>query len=154
RAHPVDPRVERDQGFVHGRGNSSRPGPDLMSGSSRRRRTPGYAGTILVVEDDEMVASAWQQSLSRDHYVVHIARSVSEALSEFDAPPTDVVVTARLMPGGTGLDLLKELEARDPLVPVIIVTADQSVEAAAEAVREHAFDYLTKPVRATRLAET
>lgn len=111
-------------------------------------------GAVLLVEDDHLVASALRMLLVRAEYVVHIATNVTEALPAFDAQPFDVVVTDLLMPGGTGLDLLKEIERRDPQVPVIIVTADHSVQAAAEAVREHAFDYLTKPVERERLLDT
>ena len=114
---------------------------------------PG-AGSILVVEDDTLVAKALGLSLRRENYDVQIARNIDEALELLHAAPVDVVVTDLLMPGGTGLDLLKRIEGLLPDVPVIIVTADQSVEAAAEAVREHAFDYLTKPVSREALSST
>jgi len=112
------------------------------------------AGVVLLVEDDHLVASALSMVLTRGGYEVHIAVDVAEALPAFEAQPFDAVVTDLLMPGGTGLDLLKEIEQRDPEVPVIIITADHSVQAAAEAVREHAFDYLTKPVERERLLDT
>ena len=120
-------------------------------GASER---PDPAGVVLLVEDDNLVASALRMLLVRVGYEVHIATDVREALPAFDALPVDVVVTDLIMPGATGLDLLKEIERRDPQVPVIIVTADHSVQAAAEAVREHAFDYLTKPVKRERLLGT
>jgi signal transduction histidine kinase/FixJ family two-component response regulator len=119
-----------------------------------RPRFGNNTGTILLAEDDELVASALTISLEREGYRVATARNVDEALDLFSRIDADVVVTDLLMPGGTGIDLLKELESANPDVPVIIVTADQSVEAAAEAVREHAFDYLTKPVSRTALTET
>ena len=114
---------------------------------------PGV-GSILVVEDDTLVAKALGLSLRRENYDVQIARNIDEALELLQAAPVDVVVTDLLMPGGTGLDLLKRIEGLLPDVPVIIVTADQSVEAAAEAVREQAFDYLTKPVSREALSST
>lgn len=109
---------------------------------------------VLLVEDDDLVAAALKRLLQREGYEVHHAADVDEALPAFDANPIDVVVTDLLMPGGTGLDVLKRIEARDPQVPVIIITADHSVQAAAQAVREHAFDYLTKPVKRQRLSDT
>ncbi|MCH9683794.1 MAG: response regulator [Deltaproteobacteria bacterium] len=109
---------------------------------------------VLLVEDDNLVASALRMLLVRASYDVHIATDVDEALPAFEAHSIDVVVTDLLMPKGTGLDLLREIEQRDPEVPVIIVTADHSVQAAAQAVREHAFDYLTKPVKRERLLDT
>lgn len=126
---------------------------------ARRRRSGSFStanrqGVVLLVEDDDLVAIALRQSLQRENYEVHHAPNVAEALPAFDANPIDVVVTDLLMPGASGLDLLKEIEHRDPRVPVVIITADHSVEAAAEAVREHAFDYLTKPVSRDLLVET
>jgi len=115
---------------------------------------PPSPGVVLLVEDDDLVAHALKRALQRDAYEVHHAADMAQALAAFDANPIEVVVTDLLMPGGTGLDLLKAIEQRDPQVPVIIITADHSVQAAAEAVREHAFDYLTKPVPRARLSET
>lgn len=123
-------------------------------------RVPGFSGdrhptgVVLLVEDDHLVASALRLLLVRAGYEVHIAIDLHEALPAFLERPYDVVVTDLLMPGGTGLDLLREIEQVDPHVPVIIVTADHSVQAAAAAVREHAFDYLTKPVKRERLLDT
>lgn len=134
----------------------SSPG-SLGQGGARARVFPGHphpTGVVLLVEDDHLVANALRLLLTRADYEVHIAADVHEALPAFDAQPVDVVVTDLLMPGGTGLDLLREIEQRDPQVPVIIVTADHSVQAAAAAVREHAFDYLTKPVKRERLLDT
>ena len=124
----------------------------MPSTAREHHRTPG--GFVLVVEDDDLVASALAASLRREHYQVVTASNVDEALLVFEANPVDVVVTDLLMPGGTGIDLLRVLDQRDPTVPVIIVTADTSVDSAAEAVREHAFDYLTKPISRDQLTAT
>jgi signal transduction histidine kinase len=109
---------------------------------------------VLVVEDDDLVGNALAISLRRVGFEVAVTRGVEEALAAYDLAPADVVVTDLLMPGGSGLDLLKALDLRDPLVPVIIVTGDTSLQPAAEAVREHAFDYLTKPVSREQLVST
>lgn len=113
-----------------------------------------HEGTVLLVDDDDLVRSALAMSLRKERYEVVAARAISEALPAFDRHPIDVVVTDLMMPGGSGLELLRRLEDREPPVPVIIITAHQSVEAAAEAVREHAFDYLTKPVSLQQLLQT
>lgn len=110
-------------------------------------------GAVLVVEDDDLVAQALSMSLRREGFSVHVAANVEDALRLYDAAAIEVVVTDLLMPDGSGLDLLMAIEERDPLAPVIIVTANQSVETAAEAVRKRAFDYLTKPVSRDALSE-
>lgn len=116
---------------------------------------PRLSNSVLLVEDDPLVVHALALSLRKGGYEVTVAGDYDQALDRFDSDREfDVVVTDLLMPGGTGLDLLKHIETRDPDLPVVIVTADQSVQAAAEAVREHAFDYLTKPVSRARLLET
>lgn len=125
--------------------------------TERQRWTPAprtHSGGVLVVEDDELVGHALALSLRHAGFEASVARSMAEALSTFDAASIDVVVTDLQMPGGSGLDLLKALESRDPLVPVVIITADLSLQPAAEAVREHAFDYLTKPVSREVLLDT
>jgi len=109
---------------------------------------------ILLVEDDELVSSALRMALVRCGYTVATAANVEQAIALFDQHPADVVVTDLILPGRSGLDLLHEVDTRDPTVPVIIVTADDSVEAAAAAVREQAFDYLTKPVSRDELRAT
>ncbi len=113
-------------------------------------------GAVLVVEDDELVAHALAASLTRANYKVALARNLDEARSAFAKRPTDVVVTDLLMPGGTGLELLKWVEAKDPTIPVVIVTADQSIEAAAEAanfILEDCWDHKSL-ARGFRGAET
>ncbi len=111
--------------------------------------------SVLLVEDDPLVVHALALSLRKNGYEVTVAGDYDQALDRFEnGGEFDVVVTDLLMPGGTGLDLLKHIETQAPGMPVIIVTADQSVQAAAEAVRERAFDYLTKPVSRAQLLET
>lgn len=110
---------------------------------------------MLLVEDDELVAEALAMSLRKANYAVTAAPNLDQAMARLeDGDHFDVVVTDLLMPGGTGLDLLKRIEERDADLPVIIVTADQSVQAAAQAVREDAFDYLTKPVSRRQMLDT
>ncbi len=125
-----------------------------MGESKRQGPATTCDGTVLIVEDDDLVASALSLSLRHAGYSVVTAGDVEQALERFGDQTVDVVVTDLLMPGGTGLDLLKHLDQRDPLVPVIIITADMSLRPAAEAVREHAFDYLTKPVSREQLLST
>ena len=116
---------------------------------------PRLGNSVLLVEDDPLVVHALALSLRKGGYDVTVAGDYDQALDRFNANSNfDVVVTDLLMPGGTGLELLKHIETKDPDLPVVIVTADQSVQAAAEAVREHAFDYLTKPVSRNQLLET
>lgn len=118
----------------------------------REPSTADTPGRVLVVDDDDLVGTALSQSLIREGFRVDLATNVDEALTLFNSGTIDVVLTDLIMPGGTGIDLLRHVETRDPMIPVIIITADDRVEAAAEAVRERAFDYLTKPVSRAQLS--
>jgi PAS domain S-box-containing protein len=116
--------------------------------------TTDSGADILLVEDDDLVASALRLSLAREGHRVHHAANVREALEMFEQRSVDVVLTDLVMPGRSGIDLLREIDRRNPLVPVVIITADDRVQAAAQAVREKAFDYLTKPVSRDLLRTT
>lgn len=116
----------------------------------------GARESILLVDDDDLCALALALTLKKAEYTVTVANDFDSAKREFNEAEGnfDIVVTDLLMPGGTGLELLKHVEASDADLPVIIVTADRGVEAAAEAVRKDAFDYLTKPVPRDDLLKT
>ncbi|MHC4469932.1 MAG: sigma-54-dependent transcriptional regulator [Planctomycetota bacterium] len=101
---------------------------------------------VLVVEDDpsqrEQLA-AFLESLS---VTVLEAGDVPQAREALTEASVDVVVTDLRLPGESGLDLLRGCRAENPLVDFIMVTAHGSVETAVEAMREGAYDFLTKPV--------
>lgn len=123
-----------------------------MSDERVERGTPPMS--ILVVEDDALVGSALEMSLQSAGYRAFLTTNVREAVEVFDRERIDIVLTDLVMPGGSGLELLGEVEQRDPSVPVVILTADDSIQSAAGAVRGDAFDYLNKPVSKTQLLNT
>jgi two-component system, NtrC family, response regulator HydG len=108
-------------------------------------------GQILVVEDNTSLREAIVEVLATGHQTRGSA-SAEEALSLVEQWQPDLVLTDLRLPGKGGLDLLKELLARDPFVEVIVLTAFGTVEVAVEAMRSGAFDFLTKPVRMDHLA--
>ncbi|MFG0251972.1 MAG: sigma-54-dependent transcriptional regulator [Phycisphaerales bacterium JB038] len=111
---------------------------------------------ILIVDDDPLVADSLAQFLDEEGYSVSTTYDGREALQAIEsaADPTNVeqhhpfqvVVTDASMPNLDGLRLLRELRRHHPELVVIMLTAYGTVEAAVEAVKEGAFDYLTKPV--------
>jgi two-component system response regulator AtoC len=74
-----------------------------------------------------------------------VAGSGEEALERFQAEPVDLVLTDLKMPGMDGIDLLSEVRARDPDVPVIVLTAHGTVQTAVEAMKRGAYDYILRP---------
>jgi two-component system response regulator HydG len=100
---------------------------------------------VLVVDDEPGARSALEGFLG-NLYSVDTAEDGATALQVASEKPPDLVITDLDMPNVGGMDLLKELRARDAHLPVIVVTSHQEVSAAVQAMRAGAEDYLTKPV--------
>jgi DNA-binding NtrC family response regulator len=100
---------------------------------------------ILVVDDEQSILDTVEILLRGEGFDASVAQSGREALERFDEVAPDIVVTDIRMPGVTGLDLLEAVRARDPEVPVILMTAQASLQSAVRAVNQGAFYYLQKP---------
>jgi len=112
-------------------------------------------GRILVVDDERSMREMLEIFLGREGFGVASCASGSEALRllEEGSPgkpgvhPFDLLITDINMPGLSGFDLLREARARDPELPVLMITAYGSPDSAVEAMKRGATDYLTKPFR-------
>jgi DNA-binding NtrC family response regulator len=109
------------------------------------------AGNLLFVEDDSLVRRAIAGRLRGVGHRVKEADSVATAKSLLSSEPYDVVLLDYRLPDGTGFDLIPELEARLPGVPMVMITAHGTVDDAVEAMRRGAFTYVQKPVEAEEL---
>jgi len=107
----------------------------------------------LLVVDDEPGVRESLRLLFEDACQVLVADSVDAALESIDASPPDAILLDLVMPGRSGLQLLRELAGRPLRPPTVVVSASHSVERAVEAMRLGAVDYVTKPfeVEALRL---
>jgi PAS domain S-box-containing protein len=103
---------------------------------------------ILVVDDEEAYRDLLRGHLERKGFDVTAARDGREALDLLQGlPELCVLVTDLMMPGMTGLELLREAREYDPWLEVIVITASDDVDNAISAMREGgAFDYLLKPL--------
>ena len=100
---------------------------------------------VLVVDDEARMASVVAAALERAGYECEACASGEAALAALDARGADAVVTDWKMPDMDGLELLRRLHALRPALPVILLTAHGDVPSAVAAMREGAFDYVTKP---------
>ncbi|MAC19128.1 MAG: hypothetical protein CMJ23_05495 [Phycisphaerae bacterium] len=100
---------------------------------------------VLVVDDKEMMRDSVATILGRRGHAVVVAAGGEQALERIAEKRPDVVVTDLQMPGMSGLDLLAAIRRIDEDLPVVFMTAYGSVETAVEAMRDGAFDYVTKP---------
>ncbi len=106
--------------------------------------------SVLIVDDEASVRFALSELLSERGHAVVTAASGAEALGKLEE--VDAVVTDLSMPGMTGMELLGKIRARDPSLPVVMLTAHGSERVAVEAMRQGAYDYVAKPFDIDELA--
>src|SRR6185295_11621746 len=106
-----------------------------------------HKGTILVVDDEEIMREILETLLTRDGYDVRLASSGEEGLELARALPFDAALVDIMMPGLDGIATLDEMKRIDEDLAVIIITAYASVESALAAMKGGAFDYVTKPFK-------
>ena len=102
---------------------------------------------ILVVDDEEVLQDVLGTLLRREGLRPIAARTGEEALLLAEREPIDLVLLDLMLPGMSGMEVLKQLRARDPEQVVIVVTAYSSIESAIEAMRVGAFHYIPKPFK-------
>ena len=101
---------------------------------------------VLVVDDEQLIRKAWRVKLNDiEEFSVVDCETGMEALQILSTERVDVVVTDVMMPGISGLDLLRQIKRTRPEIEVIIMTGKGSIPDAVEATRNGAFDYITKP---------
>jgi DNA-binding NtrC family response regulator len=103
------------------------------------------SGLILLVDDDPAMTGVLGEALPGQGYQVLARASGEEALALLQTEDVDVVVTDLHMKGMNGLELCARIVANRPDVPVVVITAFGSLEAAIEAIRAGAYDFVTKP---------
>jgi DNA-binding NtrC family response regulator len=110
-----------------------------------------HRGRILVVDDDMSLRLFTAELLRGEGHEVEEARSGVEALELLGGPGFDLVLADLMMPGLTGLDLLRAVQRDHPGSEVIIITGHGDVDTAVEAMREGAYDFVTKPYHPEKL---
>lgn len=109
-------------------------------------------GRLLLVDDDRALREMAGAFLRHEGHQVVLSATLEGALAELDRGEFDLVITDLLLDRGSGLDLLREIKAKGLDWDVIIMTGHGGVETAVEAIRQGAYDYITKPLLMTRLA--
>lgn len=102
---------------------------------------------LLIVDDDEVSRNLLQEVLKKDGFEITLARSGEEALSLLDRAKVDLILSDIRMLEVTGLELLRVVKRIAPDTVVTLMTGFGSMEGALEAIREGAFDYISKPFK-------
>jgi two-component system response regulator AtoC len=101
--------------------------------------------TVLLVEDKESMARMLKETLESEGYRSIIARDGIEGIRLLKENHVDLVLSDLKLPKKDGIEVLKASKAENPLAPVIMMTAFGTVETAVTAMKEGAFDFITKP---------
>ena len=102
-------------------------------------------GTILIADDDKSIRKVLSQALIRAGCKVQTTTSLSTLIRWVKEGRGDLVISDVFMPDGNGIEALSEIKSIRPSLPVIIISAQNSILTAVEATQATAFDYLSKP---------
>mgnify|MGYP000075014225 CR=1 FL=1 len=100
---------------------------------------------ILVVDDEPILRDSLQVALTSSGYEVVMARTGEEGLERFQIEQPDLILLDHWLPGINGDEVLRRVKERDPEIPIIIMTAQGSIEMAVNSMKMGAFDFLVKP---------
>ena len=100
---------------------------------------------VLIVDDDRRMRRTLQILLERMGLESTAAADVHEAQEQLRTARFDLVLTDLMLPGPSGLDLLEEIRAAQPALPVVLLTAYGTIQTAIEAIRKGAAEYVLKP---------
>ena len=109
------------------------------------------APTVLVVDDDATFRERLARAFRERGFLVETRESVEAARTADRAESPELAVIDLRMPGASGLELVRELHARDPATRIVVLTGYGSIATAVQAVKDGAADYLTKPLDFPRI---
>ena len=127
---------------------------DKVTGGETQSQRPSSAGpvgpdapTVLVVDDEASNVASLERIFRREGMRVLTASGAKEGLEQARNHRVEVVLTDLMMPGISGLELLKALKQVSPYTEVVMMTAYGTVETAVKAMREGAYDFVEKPLK-------
>lgn len=102
---------------------------------------------ILIVDDDKKLLSVLKTVLIEDNNEVSTSTDGQQAINIIQNQNFDLIICDLMLPGADGLKVLREARKRNPSILVVLITGFASIETAIRAIREGAYDYITKPFR-------
>ena len=102
-------------------------------------------GTVLVADDDRTIRTVLTQALTRAGCKVHATSSLMTLMRWVEEGKGDLVISDVIMPDGNGLETLPQITQKRPGLPVIIISAQNTIMTAIQATEKDAYDYLPKP---------
>jgi DNA-binding NtrC family response regulator len=109
---------------------------------------------ILIVDDEKMIRWSLGQALEGAGHQVATAADAAAGLEAIGRDLPDVLLLDYRLPDATGIDVLQKLKGLAPLLPVVMITAHASIGGAVEAIKEGAYDYISKPFDVDAMIQT
>ncbi len=109
---------------------------------------------ILLIEDEDRMRQVIAMQISDLDLTIHEAKDGEQALDIFDNQTIHLVITDLKLPKVSGMEVLAHVKEKDPDIPVIVITAYGSIENAVKAIRQGAYDYVTKPFKEETLRDS
>ncbi len=100
---------------------------------------------VLLVEDDKRIARFIQKGLKENAYAVDVAETGDDALYQVEVNPYDLIILDLMLPGKNGFEVCEEIRAGDNDIPILMLTANDTLEDRIQGLDTGADDYLTKP---------
>ena len=107
--------------------------------------------TVLIVDDDSQLADNIRLYLERYDWETHVEYSAEAGLKKLKTLHPDILLTDHMMPGMTGIDLIKQVQEIDPQIKIVMLTGEGNLQVAVDAMKAGASDYLGKPVSLAEL---
>ena len=107
---------------------------------------------ILIIEDEKALSESMVTYLTSESYLCEIAADYTTALNKIDCYDYDCIILDIMLPGGSGLQILKELKANHKLDGVLIISAKNSIDDRVAGLQLGADDYLSKPFHLSELS--
>jgi DNA-binding NtrC family response regulator len=102
---------------------------------------------VLVIDDESSILESLRILLRNEGFTPHVAQGGRQGLEQIAALSPDIVLTDVRMPNVDGIEVLSAVRRQDPAIPVILMTAQATLQSAVQAVNEGAFYYIQKPFR-------
>ncbi|HDL18389.1 MAG TPA: sigma-54-dependent Fis family transcriptional regulator [Bacteroidetes bacterium] len=106
---------------------------------------------IMIIDDEEDILDTLSDVVSKWGYLPIVARDGEDALKKFNEVPIDLILSDIRMPKMDGLSLLEKIKRLSPHTVIILLTGYPSIDTAVKAMKDGAFDYLTKPINLDEL---
>ncbi len=111
-------------------------------------------GKILVIDDQKSIRNTLKDILEYESYEVEVAENGEEGVEIFNKEKFDLVLCDIKMPNMDGMEVLETITAKDPDIPVVMISGHGNIDTAVESIKKGAYDFIEKPLDLNRLLVT